>query len=88
MADLQKRFGRDRDNNDGNGSDNPDGTPNPCRTNNSFPTGTPVLMADGTHKPINQIEPGEQVRAYNTDTRRPPTAKSYQPTAGTAALGY
>lgn len=33
---------------------------------NSFPTGTPVLMADGTHQAIDDIETGDQVLAYNT----------------------
>ncbi len=37
---------------------------------NSFPTGTLVLMADGSHKPIDRIRPGDEARAYNTDTGR------------------
>jgi len=38
-----------------------------CRVNNSFPTGTQVLMADGSRKAINLISVGDMVMAYNTD---------------------
>ncbi|NUL05490.1 hypothetical protein HRW07_20090 [Streptomyces lunaelactis] len=30
---------------------------------NSFPAGTPVLLADGTHKPIEDVRPGDEVLA-------------------------
>ncbi|WIN00109.1 polymorphic toxin-type HINT domain-containing protein [Actinoplanes oblitus] len=38
---------------------------------NSFVAGTPVLMADGTTKPIEQIKPGDQVMAGSVDTNQP-----------------
>ena len=36
----------------------------PC----SFSAATPVLMADGTHKPISQIKPGDKVAAADPTT--------------------
>ena len=53
--------GRDRDPN----------KPNPitCKLN-SFPTGTPVLMADGTHQPIDTIKPGDWVWAAEPTNRQ------------------
>ena len=39
--------------------------PTPC---NSFPTGTLVLLADGSRAPIDQIEPGDTVVGYDTET--------------------
>lgn len=35
----------------------------------SFPTGTPVLMADGSYLSINQIRPGDAVLSYNFETK-------------------
>ncbi|REH41089.1 intein/intein [Kutzneria buriramensis] len=35
---------------------------------NSFPAGTPVLMADGTHRPIEQLVAGNRVLATNPTT--------------------
>ncbi|MEU4446768.1 polymorphic toxin-type HINT domain-containing protein [Actinosynnema sp. NPDC050801] len=47
-----------------------------CR--NSFTPGTPVLMADGTHRPIEEVREGDQVLAGDPDTgataARPVTA--------------
>ncbi|MFK4222045.1 polymorphic toxin-type HINT domain-containing protein [Streptomyces sp. NPDC019890] len=39
----------------------------PC---NSFPGGTPVLMADGFHVPIEQVQVGDEVLATDPDTGR------------------
>ncbi|MDI5974642.1 TreTu family toxin [Amycolatopsis magusensis] len=36
-----------------------------CPTSNSFVPGTLVLMADGSHKPIEQVELGDQVHAVD-----------------------
>ncbi|WP_237302806.1 polymorphic toxin-type HINT domain-containing protein [Streptomyces sp. S063] len=38
---------------------------NPCSPKHSFPAGTPVLMADGTRLPIEQVRRGDVV--YSTD---------------------
>jgi hypothetical protein len=35
---------------------------------NSFPTGTPVLMADRSHKPIEQVRPGDLVATVDVAT--------------------
>ncbi len=35
---------------------------------NSFPAGTLVLMADGSHTPIELVAPGDRVLTYNTDS--------------------
>ena len=40
----------------------------PACSLNSFPTGTPVLLADGTRVPIEVIEPGDRVLAHNLAT--------------------
>lgn len=37
-----------------------------CARPNSFVPGTPVLMADGTHKPIEQVKTGDKVTATDT----------------------
>ncbi|GLU47106.1 hypothetical protein Nans01_14570 [Nocardiopsis ansamitocini] len=37
-------------------------------TGNSFVAGTPVLMADGTFKPIEQVEVGDEVAATDPGT--------------------
>ncbi|MGA5700118.1 ricin-type beta-trefoil lectin domain protein [Peterkaempfera bronchialis] len=37
-------------------------------TSNSFTSGTQVLMADGTAKPIEDIKPGDQVKATDQET--------------------
>ena len=39
-----------------------------CETPNSFVPGTPVLMADGTGKPIEDVELGDSVLAVDPDT--------------------
>jgi hypothetical protein len=54
---------------------NPDPDSPTCRVGgncgcNSFPTGTLVLMADGTRRPIDQIRPGEQVLATDPTSRQ------------------
>jgi hypothetical protein len=41
-----------------------------CPVGNSFVPGTLVLMADGTHKPIEQIRPGDKVAATDPVTGR------------------
>ncbi|MEP1122621.1 MAG: Hint domain-containing protein [Ilumatobacter sp.] len=56
----QKRDGDDNDND----NDNDVST---CGVN-SFPTGTSVLMADGTRRPIESVRPGDLVSAANTAT--------------------
>jgi RHS repeat-associated protein len=38
-----------------------------CATN-SFAAGTPVLMADGSHKAIEQVQPGDQVTATDPES--------------------
>ncbi len=68
---TKKRNDRNNDNDPNNDVPedvDPDTTHPSCRINNSFPTGTQVLMANGSHKPINLIAPGDMVRAFNTDT--------------------
>ncbi|XVV07515.1 polymorphic toxin-type HINT domain-containing protein [Actinosynnema sp. CA-248983] len=40
----------------------------PCPTPNSFTAGTPVLLADGTTRPIEQVTPGTQVLATDPTT--------------------
>ena len=47
--------------------------PFPCRNGgvaavSSFPAGTPVLMADGTYTPIEEVEPGDLVLAVDETT--------------------
>ncbi|MER8232585.1 polymorphic toxin-type HINT domain-containing protein [Streptomyces sp. NPDC094049] len=39
-----------------------------CATDNSFVPGTPVLMADGTTKPIEEVANGDQVLATDPET--------------------
>ncbi|GAA2230309.1 polymorphic toxin-type HINT domain-containing protein [Streptomyces indiaensis] len=39
-------------------------------TCNSFPSGTPVLMADGSQRPIEQVRVGDQVLAADPDSGR------------------
>lgn len=39
-----------------------------CARPNSFVPGTPVLMADGTHKPIEQVKTGDKVLATDPET--------------------
>ncbi|MEV6350583.1 RHS repeat-associated core domain-containing protein [Actinoplanes sp. NPDC051851] len=39
-----------------------------CGSPNSFAAGTPVLMADGTTKPIEQVHPGDRVLAGDPST--------------------
>ncbi|MEM9891869.1 MAG: Hint domain-containing protein [Actinomycetota bacterium] len=61
-------------------SDTPDrDTPAVACGLNSFPTNTPVAMADGTRKPIQDVQPGDQVLAYDLDTGH------WQPDTVTAA---
>ncbi|WP_172450809.1 polymorphic toxin-type HINT domain-containing protein [Streptomyces kasugaensis] len=42
--------------------------PQGCPTPNSFVPGTTVLMADGTHKPIEEIKTGDKVLATDPET--------------------
>lgn len=50
---------------DGDGTDPDGGTaPGTCAAS-SFPTGTEVLMADGTPRAIEQLEPGDMVLAFD-----------------------
>jgi RHS repeat-associated protein len=55
----------------------PQGSGDGC-VSNSFTAGTPVLMADGSRKPIEQVEPGDKVIATDPETgdsgSRPVTA--------------
>ncbi|MFC6086848.1 LamG-like jellyroll fold domain-containing protein [Sphaerisporangium aureirubrum] len=46
----------------------PPGTDAACPGGNSFIAGTLVLMADGTHKPIEDIKVGDQVQATDPQT--------------------
>ena len=46
--------------------DDDDGVDGPTCRINSFPAGTPVLMADGSHVPIELVVPGDRVLTYNT----------------------
>ncbi|MGW3292028.1 polymorphic toxin-type HINT domain-containing protein, partial [Streptomyces sp. NPDC001002] len=39
-----------------------------CKVGNSFVPGTTVVMADGTEKPIEDIEPGDEVRATDPES--------------------
>ena len=39
-----------------------------------FPAGTRVLMADGTARPIEEVEAGDRVASADPDTGRPATA--------------
>ncbi len=67
----RRRHRGDRDGGNDSGSDNDgrDRDPITCRTGgNSFPTGTEVLMADGSHLPIDLIEPGDRVMAADVAT--------------------
>jgi hypothetical protein len=41
-----------------------------CKTGNSFVPGTLVLLADGTRKPIEELEPGDEVLAGDEETGR------------------
>jgi RHS repeat-associated protein len=43
---------------------------NSCKCGHSFPAGTRVLLADGSSKPIEQVEPGDTVRATDPTTGR------------------
>ncbi|MFF3018243.1 polymorphic toxin-type HINT domain-containing protein [Streptomyces sp. NPDC057939] len=48
---------------------------------NSFAAGTPVLMADGSHRPINSLQVGDQVLATDPDTgvrRSEPVTDTFQ----------
>lgn len=45
----------------------PQGSSDSCTTN-SFAADTPVLMADGSRKPISQVKPGDHVMAANATT--------------------
>lgn len=56
----------DRDNNDGRDDDD-EGVPR-CLIGNSFPTGTPVRMADGTLTAIEDVRPGDLVLAADPRT--------------------
>lgn len=38
---------------------------NACRVGNSFPPGTPVLMGDGSYAPIEEIDLGDEVWAFD-----------------------
>ncbi|MFC5748433.1 RHS repeat-associated core domain-containing protein [Actinomadura rugatobispora] len=40
----------------------------PCTTKNSFVTGTPVLMADGNYKSIEDVDVGDEVLAADPET--------------------
>jgi RHS repeat-associated protein len=64
--------GPGRQNNDGNdpADDDPDGIPGVtvCSTSHSFDPATPVLMADGSTKPIGEIEVGQEVLATDPVT--------------------
>ena len=64
IEDLSIFNRRDR-NNDGDGP----GLPNPCAAA-SFPTGTQVLMANGNHRNIEHVRPGDLVVAYDTESDR------------------
>ncbi|MFD7735172.1 RHS repeat-associated core domain-containing protein [Kitasatospora phosalacinea] len=46
----------------------PHGTLRMCRTPNSFTTGTPVLLADGSTKPIEEVTTGDLVLALDPTT--------------------
>ncbi|MEU6238555.1 polymorphic toxin-type HINT domain-containing protein, partial [Kitasatospora sp. NPDC047058] len=39
-----------------------------CLTQNSFPAGTPVLMADGSTRPIERVRVGDQVQATDPES--------------------
>ncbi len=43
-------------------------TPNITFPSHCFVAGTPILMADGTERPIEQIRPGDLVMAFDPDT--------------------
>ena len=66
----------DDDNNNGDDDDSPNScdlaNPSPAcaACSSSFPTGTTVLMGDGSLKAINRIRPGDLVLAYNTETEQ------------------
>ena len=45
----------------------PQGSSDTCTTN-SFAGDTPVLMADGSRKPISEVKPGDHVMAANAET--------------------
>lgn len=57
--------GRDEEDRDDEGDD-PDGPS--CPTKNSFVPGTPVLLADGSTEPIEDIEVGDEVHAFDPRT--------------------
>ncbi|PSL56162.1 nucleic acid/nucleotide deaminase of polymorphic system toxin [Saccharothrix carnea] len=44
--------------------------PDRCPARNSFAPGTPVLLGDGTTRPIEHVRPGDHVRATDTATGR------------------
>lgn len=73
FKDAVRRWRRNRDD-DNNGDDNDpgngddDGNGNPCRS--SFPTGTMVMLGDGTHRPIQSVRPGDTVLAADPLTGR------------------
>ncbi|MEO3809909.1 polymorphic toxin-type HINT domain-containing protein [Sphaerisporangium sp. B11E5] len=48
----------------------PPGAAAACPSGNSFTAGTLVLMADGTHKPIEHVEVGDRVLAADPQTSR------------------
>ncbi|MGW0731931.1 polymorphic toxin-type HINT domain-containing protein [Streptomyces sp. NPDC002851] len=45
-----------------------------CATGNSFIPGTPVLLADGSHRPIEQVRVGDQVQATDPESGRTESA--------------
>ncbi|WP_433826193.1 ricin-type beta-trefoil lectin domain protein [Actinoplanes sp. CA-015351] len=50
------------------GGDRSGGDGESCPINNSFTPGTPVLMADGSTKAIEDVKPGDRVKATDTET--------------------
>ncbi|MGW0703754.1 polymorphic toxin-type HINT domain-containing protein [Streptomyces sp. NPDC002867] len=44
------------------------GSGSPCAGRNSFVAGTEVLLADGSSKPIEELEPGDEVMATDPET--------------------
>ncbi|WP_406146241.1 Hint domain-containing protein [Streptomyces sp. NBC_01012] len=56
-------------------SDEPEGKPTSCPVGHSFPSGTPVLVADGERRPIESLRAGDEVLATDpvrgvTEVRR------------------
>jgi hypothetical protein len=54
-----------------------------CPTNHSFVAATLVLMADGTTKPIAEVEIGDKVKAPTRPPAKPPTATWSPPSSTT-----